>query len=300
MITAFPPHRLKNMTSLVADWFTETTPSSGTGISLKLGEKLHEEQSEFQKLEVYQTETYGKLLVLDDCIMVTDKDSFVYHEMMAHPALFNHPNPRRVAIIGGGDCGTLKEVLKHDCVEQVTQIDIDERVTRVSEQYFPDLTEAQNDPRATLLFDDGIKWVETAEPGSLDVIIVDSTDPVGPGEVLFTAEFYRYCFNALGENGIIVQQSESPLAHAESVIKPMYQRLAQAGFNSTQTLQFPVTTYPTGWWSATQACKNGEISFSREEAAASLPSAQTDYYTRDMHKAAAVLPPFLTRMLKGS
>ena len=127
--------------------------------------------------------------------------------------------------IGGGDCGSLREVLKHDCVEKVTQIDIDERVTFVSEKYFPELCESNHDPRAELKFIDGIKWMLEQPENSLDVIIVDSTDPVGPGEVLFSKEFYRSCERALRGDGLIIQQSESPLLHYANIIQPMKKRM---------------------------------------------------------------------------
>ena len=136
--------------------------------------------------------------------MVSTRDNFFYHEMISHPALYTHPNPKRVWIIGGGDCGTLREVLKHPSVEHAVQIDIDERVTRLAEIYFPELCESNDDPRAELKFIDGIKWVKEAAPDSVDMIIVDSTDPVGPAEGLFSDEFYRDCFNCLSENGMIV------------------------------------------------------------------------------------------------
>ena len=167
-----------------SQWFTEQVPMADTAFSLKIKQKLHEEHSEFQHLEIYETETFGNLMVIDGCTMVSTRDNFFYHEMMSHPALFTHPSPKRVWIIGGGDCGTLKEVLKHASVEQAVQIDIDERVTRLAEIYFPELCESNDDPRAELKFIDGIKWVKEAAPDSVDMIIVDSTDPVGPAEGL--------------------------------------------------------------------------------------------------------------------
>ncbi|PSQ91460.1 MAG: hypothetical protein BRD57_04340, partial [Proteobacteria bacterium SW_6_67_9] len=177
--------------------------------------------------------------------------------------LFSHRDPRRVLIVGGGDCGTLREVCKHDGIEAVTQVDIDERVTRVAEEYFPALCAANSDPRARLAFDDGIQWVRDTPDASLDVIIVDSTDPVGPGEALFTEAFYRECHRALAEGGLIVQQSESPLAHLAAIIAPMYRNLASAGFGQPTSFHFPQPVYPTGWWTATAARKGGAVTFER-------------------------------------
>src|SRR5207244_3082763 len=128
-------------------WFTEPMEKTGTAFSLKLGEKLHEEQTAYQKIEIYRTATFGHLMTIDGCTMVSTRDNFLYHEMMSHPALNSHPNPKNVVIVGGGDCGTLREVLKHKSVTSATQVEIDERVTRLAEKYFPELCEANGDKR---------------------------------------------------------------------------------------------------------------------------------------------------------
>ena len=277
-----------------SEWFTEEVPSDGSAFSLKIKKKLHEEQSDFQFLEIYQTEKFGNLMVIDGFVMLTDRDNFFYHEMMSHPVLFTHPEPKKVWIIGGGDCGTLKEVLKHPGVEEVIQIDIDERVTRLSEQYFPALCESNSDPRAKLKFIDGIKWVKEAQPDSVDIIIVDSTDPIGPAEGLFTRDFYQDCFNCLSANGIVVQQSESPLYHLE-LLKAMRGAMSAAGFPHLQTLFFPQCVYPSGWWSATLAGKK-DLSLFRETDAAAKNFA-TQYYNVDIHKASQAEPEFFKQAL---
>ncbi|MCB1773157.1 MAG: polyamine aminopropyltransferase, partial [Gammaproteobacteria bacterium] len=158
-------------------WITEICEDGGSAFSLKGSSRVFDRQSPYQHVEVFDTETYGKLMLIDGCTMVSTRDNFLYHEMMSHPVLFAHPAPKRVAIIGGGDCGTLREVLKHPEVEHVTQIDIDEVVTEASVQHFPELCVSNDDARAELLFIDGIQWMKDAAAGSLDVIIVDSTDP---------------------------------------------------------------------------------------------------------------------------
>ena len=279
-------------------WFSEPVPEHGTAFSLKIKKKLHEEQTPFQKIEVYETETFGNLMVIDGCTMVSSRDNFIYHEMMAHPVLFSHAAPKRVLIIGGGDCGTLREVLKHPEVEQATQVDIDERVTRTSERFFPELCESNGDPRARLAFADGIKWVKDAEPGSLDVIIVDSTDPVGPAEGLFGLPFFQDCFRALGPGGLLVQQSESPLLHTDKIIKPLHDTLRAAGFLDTMTLHFPECIYPTGWWTATMACKDLPVMFAREEQAEDKVF-ETLYYNAAIHRACGATPEFLRKALLG-
>ncbi len=280
--------------SLDASWFTEVFDSHGSAFSLKVSEKLLDVTSAYQHLEVYATETYGNLMVLDGCVMLTDRDNFLYHEMIAHPALYAHAAPKRVVIIGGGDCGTLREVLKHPGVEHVTQIDIDEEVTRAAERFFPTLTASNDDPRAELLFADGVKWVDEAAEGSVDVVIIDSTDPVGPAEGLFKVDFLKRCHRLLAEGGVMVQQSESPLYHSGSIIRELRRDMRAAGFESVATLPFPQPVYPSGWWSVTLAGKGADVNGFREADAASSELA-LDYYTADAHRGALALPPFMRR-----
>ncbi|HFC53823.1 MAG TPA: polyamine aminopropyltransferase [Gammaproteobacteria bacterium] len=276
--------------TLTDDWFTEICPESGSAFSLQVKRKLHEERTPFQHIEILETTHFGTLMVIDGFIMLSDRDNFLYHEMMSHPVLFTHPAPERVLIVGGGDCGTLREVLRHPEIKQVTQVEIDERVTRLAERYFPELCEANDDPRATLLFADAIRWVKEAAPGSLDVIIVDSTDPVGPAEGLFSAKFYRDCMRALGDEGVLVHQSESPLIH-QDLIRAMRGAMREAGFSRLQTILFPQPVYPSGWWSATMAGKGGPLNLFREEASRNKPF-PTRYYNHAIHRAALAMPEF--------
>ncbi len=271
-------------------WYTEQWQDAGAAISLKIRKRLHDEQSPYQRIEIFETEGFGRLMTLDGLVMVTDRDNFVYHEMMSHPALFSHPHPKRVLIIGGGDCGTLREVLRHGSVTLAEQVELDERVTRVSEQFFPALCEANRDPRARFQFADGIAWVANAAPASYDVIIVDSTDPVGPAAGLFSEAFYANCHRALAPRGVLIGQSESPLFHAD-LIRSMQSRLRAAVFADVATQHFPQCTYPSGWWSATLACRDAPLDFNRGAAAARVFA--TRYYNADIHLAARALPEFL-------
>jgi spermidine synthase len=277
-------------------WYTEEWAEQGAAISLKIRDKVHDEQSPYQRIEIYETETFGTLMTLDGLVMVTDRDNFIYHEMMSHPALFTHPHPKRVLIIGGGDCGTLREVLKHPTVEIAEQVELDERVTRVAEQFFPDLCASNNDPRARLHFTDGIEWVARAAPDSYDVIIIDSTDPVGPAAGLFSETFYRNCLRALAKNGIVVGQTESPLFHPQ-LIRAVHGALRAAGFRDVLTVNFPQCTYPSGWWSATLAGKDRALAPFRENDAAGK-NFPTRYYNRAVHTAARAAPQFLEELLR--
>ena len=276
------------------NWYIERFEPTGSAIGYRVEAKLDEVQSPFQKIEIYESTDWGNVMLIDGAMMVTTRDNFLYHEMVSHPALFTHADPKQVVIIGGGDCGTLREVLKHPGVERAVQCDIDEQVTRMAEKYFPELCESNADPRAQLLFDDGIAYMENAAPGSLDIVIVDSTDPVGPAEGLFNKAFYESCFRALKDDGILVQQSESPLVHLE-LINAMRAEMGKAGFSSFQTLPFPQPCYPTGWWSCTLARKGQGFDFRDADAAAK--GFATKYYSAGIHKAAQTLPPFVAKAL---
>lgn len=285
------------MSTLDDKWFTEIYAEESTAFSLKVTRKLHEEKTPYQTISVYETETFGNLMAIDGCVMLSGRDNFLYHEMMSHPALFTHKKPRRVAIVGGGDCGTLREVLKHPDIEEVWQAEIDERVVRVSEMYFPELCESNADPRANFFFGDGIQWMRDADPGSFDVIIIDSTDPVGPAEGLFKRDFYRDCLMALAEHGIIVQQTESPLMNRpKSIIADAHNEMKKAGFDHTRTLLFPQPVYPTGWWSCTMAGKGMPLAYFREADVDERPF-YTRYYNSAIHQGAMATPGFLEEII---
>ena len=272
---------------------TEISDRDGSAFSLRINKKLDEKQSPFQKVEMFETTDFGNLMIIDGCTMVTTRENFFYHEMISHPALLAHPNPKNVVIIGGGDCGTLREVLKHPSVETVTQIDIDEVVTQMSLKYFPELCESNNDARATVMFDDGIKYMRDAAGESIDVVIVDGTDPVGPGEGLFNHAFYTSCLNALRPGGILVQQSESPLMHMPLLVE-MREAMLSVGFNDLQTLPFPQPIYPSGLWSVTLARKSQAFNGFRE-ADAEQVAQQSEYYNSGIHHGALATPNFMKR-----
>ncbi|HET8701320.1 MAG TPA: polyamine aminopropyltransferase [Nitrococcus sp.] len=272
-------------------WFTESVAGEGVAFSLRIEEKLYVEQSPYQRIEIFETTHWGRLMVIDGCVMLTGRDNFLYHEMMAHPALFTHVGPRAVLIIGGGDCGTLQEVLRHPEVEQVVQVEIDERVTRIAERFFPELTASNKDPRCNLRFEDGVEFVRRAAEACFDVAIIDSTDPVGPAQNLFSCDFLRQIHRILRPGGVLAQQSESPLLHGQSILKPLHQSLAEAGFDCRATLSFPVPSYPSGWWSCTLAGKACDVRDFRHAAAAARPFS-TRYYNADVHHGSLAVPGF--------
>jgi spermidine synthase len=274
------------------DWVTEIYAPMGNLWGLEAKEKLHSEKTEYQQIDMYDTTYFGKVMLIDGCMQLTTYDNFLYHEMMTHPVLFTHPNPLNVVVIGGGDCGTLQQVLLHSQVKTAKQIEIDKRVTDLAEIYFPELCANNKDPRAELIFGDGIAWMLAQPAASLDVIIVDSTDPVGPAEGLFNRAFYQSCLNALRPNGLLVQQSESPLFHLE-LMRSMRKAMHDAGFTQSHTLLYPQPCYPSGWWSCTIAGREGDITKFRE-ADAEKRSFKTRYYSPAIHKAALANPPFMS------
>jgi spermidine synthase len=278
-------------------WMQERFEPTGSSIGFRVTRKLDEVQSPFQKIEIWESTDWGNLMLIDGAMMLTTRDNFFYHEMMSHPALFTHAAPRDVVIIGGGDCGTLREVLRHPGVQSAVQCDIDEQVTRMAEKWFPELCESNGDARAQLLFDDGVAYMANRAPGSVDVVIVDSTDPVGPAEGLFNKAFYESCFRALRDDGILVQQSESPLALLE-LIREMRGEMAKAGFGEFALLPFPQPCYPTGWWSCTLARKPGGGGFGFREADARGKAFPTRYYSADLHRGALATPPFVAEALE--
>ncbi|MDD2892977.1 MAG: polyamine aminopropyltransferase [Halothiobacillaceae bacterium] len=278
-------------------WISETIPHMGAAFSLKTTQKLDEIQSPFQNIAIYATEHWGNLMVIDEAFMLTSLENFVYHEMLSHPALFTHLNPKDVVIIGGGDCGTLSEVLKHPGVENVTQIDIDEQVTRMAEKWFPELCQRNSDPRADLRFDDGIKFMREAPDASVDIIIVDSTDPVGPGEGLFDGTFIADCYRVLREGGILVSQSESPFYHMD-ILQNVHRAMLATGFSDRRALLFPQPVYPGGSITCTLARKGATLDTFRSDDARNK-SFTTRYYNVGIHQGALTPPEFVREALEN-
>jgi spermidine synthase len=278
-----------------AGWFYEENLGA-CRLGIRILEHLHQEQSPYQKLDVYQTAFLGKLLTLDDVIMFTERDEFVYHEMLTHLPLCSLEEPKDVLIIGGGDCGCLREILKHPGIKRVVQCDIDERVTRVCQKFFPWLDSAMADPRAELLFMDGVAYIESCGQ-DFDLIIIDSTDPKGPGVGLFLAEFYAKVARALKPEGVMVAQTESP--HWDSaMVRAVHEQQRQA-FKYVDAFCGSIPTYPSGYWSWSYASNQRRFddTFQQDKAHA-IPGCL--YYNEGIHRAAFVLPNFVRMALAGN
>ena len=224
-------------------WITED--NGNLAISYRVKETIHEEQTDFQHLTVVDTYDFGRMLFLDGFVMTSIKDEFVYHEMITQPAVNTHQNPEKVLIIGGGDGGAVRELVKHPKVKQITLVEIDGRVIENSKKYLPEIAASYDDPKVTVLVDDGIKHIKENK-NFYDIIIIDSTDPIGPAEGLFSGEFYRNVSEALKEDGIMVAQTESPFAD-DKLIKRIHQDL-QGIYPLVKLYLAYIPTYPTGMW----------------------------------------------------
>jgi spermidine synthase len=268
------------------EWLTETFRGSSR-FGIRVERVLHEEQSPFQRIAVYETPAFGRVLTLDGLVMLTERDEFLYHEMIAHVPLVTIASPRSVLIIGGGDCGTLREVLRHPGVARVVQCEIDERVTRVSADAFSWVAGAIADQRSELVFADGVRYLEGCR-GDFDLVIVDSTDPIGPAAALFRAEFYRSAAHALREGGVLCAQTESPFWAADLVAE-IYGEIRQA-FRHVSPFSGFVPTYPSGAWSWAWASNHKSHDAFVDTARAEAIAEQSRYYNLDRHRAAFALP----------
>lgn len=221
-------------------------------MTYKVLRTLVDEETEFQKLAILETDAFGKMLLLDGLVMTTVFDEFVYHEMITHPSLCTHPNPKRVLVIGGGDGGTVREVLRHSSVQSVELCEIDRRVVEVCQQHFQETSCGLSDPRVSIVYADGIEYVKNATT-KYDCIFVDSTDPIGPAVGLFSVDFYRSVYDALTDDGIFAAQTESPLVEADLVRRVTHD--IGSVFPVCGLYLAAVPTYPSGLWSFTIGSK---------------------------------------------
>ncbi len=271
-------------------WYTEKH-SDNVGITIKVTKTLFSGKSEFQQLDIVETVDYGRMMLLDGLVMVTERDEFIYHDMIVHPALFTHPDPKKVLVVGGGDGGSIREIMKHPGVELAVLCEIDGLVIDKSIELLPAMAceiDGSN-PRVKLHVDDGIAYIRDHQD-EFDVILIDSTDPIGPAVGLFEEDFYRLVHGALKPNGIMVAQSESPFYHAE-IQKKMYSNL-RAVFPIVEMYQAFIPTYPSGFWSFAFASKTYHPvkDFDRQRAA--NRGFYTRYYKEDLHLGAFMLPTF--------
>ncbi|MCX7816245.1 MAG: polyamine aminopropyltransferase [Syntrophales bacterium] len=276
-------------------WFTESDIRS-FGPLFKVKRTLCLVESKFQKIAVYETPELGRLLVIDGLVMSCEYDEFAYHEMLAHVPLYVHPNPKYVLIIGGGDGGTLREVVKHETVEKVDLVEIDEEVIKITREFLPGLASAFDHPKVTICIMDGYEYVKCAR-NLYDVILVDGSDPVGPAERLFSQEFFELCRRILNDEGVFVSQTESPYdVNLKAHVPVIFSRL-RAVFPRTMMYLANVSTYPSGLWSfAFSSDRYDPIEDFRKDRF-ERDGLVLKYYNADIHRAAFVLPNFVREII---
>ena len=258
-------------------------------VKFKVDRTLFAGKSEFQTVDVVETRGHGKMLLNDGLIMVTERDEFIYHDMIAHVPLFTHPNPKSVLIIGGGDGGTAREVLRHKNIERVVEVEIDEMVVTACKEWIPQTACAYNDSRLELIIGDGVKYMAEAKE-QFDVILIDSTDPIGPAAPLFGPQFYSDIYKRLNENGIVVSQGESPFLEEECQKKML--SILSDRFPISKIYNFSNLTYPGGLWSFTFASKGPHPVRDFDTQKVIDSGLEFKYYSENVHTAAFSIPSF--------
>jgi spermidine synthase len=280
-------------------WFTDSDENQALSLRYT-GQLLYDKTSEFQRVRVIDTYAYGKTLTIDNMVMCTEQDEAHYHEMIAHPAILAHGAVKQVLAIGGGDGGTIREILKHPAVERVVMVEIDANVIEASKLHLPGLSQSFSHPKLDLKVGDGIQFLANATAESYDLIIVDGSDPVGPARGLFSAEFYRNCWKALKSDGLLVTQAESPAFHQQVFVELNACLKAVFGREKVYVLLFQIPTYPSGIWSFQLASK-GSID-PREVDLESVAKFEKEhalrYYNYAIHKGAFSLPNYVKQMLE--
>lgn len=271
-------------------WLNEEH-TRGYAVNWRLRGIIHTETTRYQELAVVDTYEWGKALVLDGIIQTTETDEFIYHEMISHVGMMAHPHPERVLIIGGGDGGVLREVLKYESVTSAELVEIDERVIENCRRYFPGIASGFADNRANIIVEDGLKYVKKAKT-KYDVVIVDSSDPIGPAVGLFSDDFYRDTYGVLNEDGLVVAQAESPTFYQDTFIQVM--RNMRSIFPVARAYLACIPTYVSGFWAFAVGSKKHrpeEVQPNR------TPVKGLRYYSEGIHRAAFVLPPFIREMV---
>ncbi len=283
----------------MTEWFTETL-HDGVAQALTMDDVVFRERTEHQDLVIFDNRLFGRVLALDGVVQLTTGDEFVYHEMLAHVPILARGRAPRVAIIGGGDGGTLRRVLEHPGVTEAVLVELDRSVVDLSRRWLAEVCGAAfDDPRARLVIADGARWMAEAAPGGFDVLIVDSTDPIGPGAVLFTAEFYAACRRALAPGGVLVVQGGVP-AVQPGELAMITGNLRQAGFTDVGAYLAVVPTYyggvmTLGWASDNPALRRVSAEVLADRAAAAGIAGR--YWTPEVQAASFALPPWIAEQI---
>lgn len=280
----------------MALWFTEQH-TDDVRFSIHIKEQLYSGKSYYQQIEVFDSYEFGRVLVLDGYIMLTEKDEYIYHEMMVHVPMACNPDIRRVLVIGAGDGGTVRELCRYDSITQIDMVEIDEQVVKVCKEYLPQTACRLEDPRVHIYYEDGLKFVRRVED-TYDLIIVDSTDPFGPGEGLFTKEFYGNCFTALRENGILTNQHESTYYDSYTSMVSRTHRRMRSVFPVAMVYQAHIPTYPSGHWLFGFASKNIHPVYDFKPEIWEQLGLETKYYNTQLHTGCFALPNTVREVLE--
>ena len=278
-------------------WYTEEH-TKNVRFSIKIKEQLLSAQSEFQQIDVFDSPEFGRFFTLDGLVMLTEKDEFIYHDMIVHVPMAVNPDIKNVLVIGAGDGGTARELTRYPSVENIDLVEIDKMVVDICQKYLPKTASQLTDPRVHLYFEDGLRFVRS-RVAEYDLIIVDSTDPFGPGEGLFTKEFYGNCHKALSEDGILVNQHESPYydSYAQSM-QAAHQKI-RAFFPVCSVYQAHIPTYPSGHWLFGFASKKYHPLKDLRAQKWNALGLETKYYNTDLHKGCFALPSYVKNLLEG-
>lgn len=279
-------------------WFSEQhTPN--VKFSLKVDRQLFSEANELQRVDIFDSTEFGRILVVDGRIMMTERDEFIYHEMITHVPLCVNPATRKVLLVGGGDGGSVRELLKYDAIEKIDLVEIDETVVRACKKFIPQTSACLENPRVEIFFADGLKFIRRKE-NFYDLIIVDYTDPFGAGEGLFTREFYGNCFNALTAGGIMVNQHENPFYSSDVAAMQRAHKRLTATFPIVRVYQIHIPTYPAGQWLFGFASKKFHPTDAVNFAAWNSLELQTKYYNTKIHAGAFALPTYVIKTLRAA
>lgn len=279
-------------------WFTEEH-TNNVRFSIRVDKHIESIQSDFQKIDVFQTPEFGKVLVIDGFIMLTEKDEFIYHEMITHVPMSVNPNIKNILVIGAGDGGTVRELTRYNSIEKIHMVEIDKKVVDVCMEHIPQTASKLNDSRVNLYFEDGLKFVKTKN-NEYDLIIVDSTDPIGPGFELFTQEFYENCFKALKEDGILVNQHESPYYEREAEAMQRAHKKIKTVFPVAKVYQAHIPTYGSGHWLFGFASKKYDPIEHIDQTKWNSMNLTTKYYNTGIHKGAFALPNYVISLLNNA
>ncbi|MGL4560667.1 MAG: polyamine aminopropyltransferase [Brevinema sp.] len=280
-------------------WFTDQWTDE-TKFSIKVKTQLHKEYTGFQQAEFFDSDEYGRFFTLDGYMMMTEKDEFMYHDMIVHVPMACNPQIKTVLVIGGGDGATVRELTRYKHLEKIVMVDIDERVVHLCQEFIPSTSSKLTDPRVTLLFQDGVKFVEESADHSYDLIIVDSTEPISVGEGLFSTEFYKNCHRILADHGILINQHESPYYDFfAKAMKKAHDKLKNI-FPISKVYQLYVPTYPSGHWLFGFASKHIDPIDDHQPEKWEQFGLKTKYYNSDIHKASFALPTYVKEMLDKS